>query len=173
MLLAKRIMKYYLAFYAICVYDIEVLAILHATTLTSAIYVYLPYIVYPSPLSPSPALIELYKLSLPLFLCNMHPRDHSVRTTHRQTHLECPRGVTTPVCTHWIACIMYISVTKIQKKSREKKRSLFALNLLIKKHIYISTSSSSAPRMFRLYPAISLYCVPPFESPPPLYLITL
>lgn len=62
MLLAKRIMKDYLAFYAICVYDIEVLAILHATTLTSAIYVYLPYIVYPSP-----ALIELYKLSLPLF----------------------------------------------------------------------------------------------------------
>lgn len=46
MLLAKRIMKDYLAFYAICVYDIEVLAILHATTLTSAIYVYLPYIVF-------------------------------------------------------------------------------------------------------------------------------
>lgn len=42
MLLAKRIMKDYLAFYAICVYDLEVLAILHATTLTSAIYVYLP-----------------------------------------------------------------------------------------------------------------------------------
>lgn len=46
MLLAKRIMKDYLAFYAICVYDIEVLAILHATTLTSAIYVYFYYINY-------------------------------------------------------------------------------------------------------------------------------
>lgn len=48
MLLAKRIMKYYLAFYAICVYDLEVLAILHATTLTSATYVYLPYECFPS-----------------------------------------------------------------------------------------------------------------------------
>lgn len=39
MLLTKRIMKDYLSFYAICVYDLEVLAILHVTTLTSAIYV--------------------------------------------------------------------------------------------------------------------------------------